>query len=142
MAVGAEHHVARLHIASLRHQLMADAVGTVHILYAELRRKFIASAEVSGIVGLAGRHQVVIDEHHLVRVPDLLKSHLGELVRHEGDENVVHHHPVHIHGDDIPGLGRGVAHIAADDFLNQCRAHLTPPFRRPQARCHLTAAWL
>ena len=59
---------------------------------------------MTGIVQLACRHEMVIDEDRLVRIPDLGKSHLFELVFYKRDKNIVDHDAVHIDRDDIAGL--------------------------------------
>ena len=92
---------------------------------AVLFRKLISNTVVSGVVQLAGRDQMVIDQDYLVRVPELGKAHLLKFVLDEGDENVVDHHPVHIDGDNIAAFGVCDAGIPAQQFFNECRSHNT-----------------
>ena len=89
MAVGTKYHVARFYIACLGHKLMADAVAPVNVFDAVLLHEGIAHAEMTGVVLLAGRNQMVIDQNHLIRIPYLCKAHLMELVHNERNHDIV-----------------------------------------------------
>ena len=129
MAVRAEGDVAGLHIARLRHQLVADAVRAVDIFDPVFCREGIAFREVAGVVQLAGRDQVVVDQDHFVRIPDLREAHLLKFIRHKGDKNIVDHDAVDVDGDDLSGSDGFTSDVVRDDFFNQCHTHLLTPFR-------------
>ena len=104
MAVGSEYDVAGLYIPCFCHQLMADSVGTMNILHAILRGEGIAPLKVTRIVNLAGRYEVIVDQNNFIRIPELRKAHLLELVRHKRNKDVMNHHTIHIYGYNIAGL--------------------------------------
>ncbi len=104
MAVSTEHDMTRLHIAGLRHKLMADAVAAVDIFDPVLFYKGITHTVMAGIVLLTGRYQVIVDQNDLVRIPDFLKSHLVKLVNDKRDHDVIEHDAVYIHRYDIARL--------------------------------------
>ena len=89
MAVRSEHYMPRLYIACLRHQLMADAITSVNIFDAILLYKCVSHAEMAGVVLLAGRNQMVIDQNNLIRIPYLSKAHLVELVHDKRNHDVI-----------------------------------------------------
>ena len=70
-------------------ELMADAVTSVNIFDTILLYKCVSHAEMAGVVLLAGRNQMVIDQNNLIRVPYFCKSHLVELVHDERDHDVI-----------------------------------------------------
>lgn len=53
---------------------MADAVTSVNIFDAILLYKCVSHAEMAGVVLLAGRNQMVIDQNNLIRIPYLGKA--------------------------------------------------------------------
>ena len=69
MAVCTEYDVARFDIASLCHQLMADSVASVYVFHSVFLCKSISCMEMSGIIKLACRNKVVIDQDYLIRIP-------------------------------------------------------------------------
>ena len=82
----------------------------------------VADAKMSGVVHLARRNQMIVDQHHLVRIPEFRKPHFLKFFRHKGDENIMDHHPVHIRRYDLPG--RYVpADISPQNFFNDCFSH-------------------
>ena len=119
MGIRAKSHIARLHISRLRHELVADAIGAVHVLNAVLVAEIVADVVVAGVIELAGRNEVVVNEHGPVRIPDLLKAHLFELVFYKGNKNIVDHDAVHVHRDDVAGLDGGGADVMRENLFNQ-----------------------
>ena len=97
---------------------MADAVGAVHIFYAVLVAELVADVVVAGIIQLAGRYQMVVDQDRFVRIPDPCESHLLELVFYKRNENIVDHHAVDIHGNDIAGFYGVSTDIMSKYFFN------------------------
>ena len=128
VAVRAKGDVSRLYITRLGHQLVADAVRPMDIFDTVLRGKSIALCEMAGVVDLAGRDQMVVDEDHPVGIPDSGEAHLLEFVRHKGDKDVVDHDPVHIDGDDLAGSHFFAPDIVRNDFFNESLSHHAPPF--------------
>ena len=68
---------------------MANAVTSVNIFDAILLYKCVSHAEMASVVLLAGRNQMVIDQNNLIRIPDLSKAHLVELVHDKRDHDVI-----------------------------------------------------
>ena len=126
MAVCTKYHVSGLHITSFRHQLMTDSVTSMYIFHSKFLCKLISHMEMSGIVQLTGRNQMIIDQHDFIRIPKLCKSHLFELLCNKRNENIVDHHSVHIYSHDISRFYR-FSHIISDNLLNNCLAHLLLP---------------
>ncbi len=122
VAVCTKYDVSRFYIESLRHKLMADAVASMDVFHAVFFHEGVADTEVPGIVHLACRHQMVVDQNDFVRIPELLKAHLFEFFRHEGDKDVMDHYPVHGDGNDISWF-YGLFGVAAYDFFNDGLSH-------------------
>ena len=96
MRVRAECDIAGLNIAGFRHQLMADAVGAVHILNTVFVAEIIADVVMAGVVELARGYEMIVDQDCAVRIPDLCKAHLFKFVFYKRDENIVDHDAVDI----------------------------------------------
>ena len=118
MRVGAEHDIARFGVAHLGHELMADAVAAVYVSEAVFVCESIADLKVTDIFHSAGRNQMVVDEDHLVRVPQLFEAHFFEFLCYKWNENIVNHDPVHIYGDDLTRFYMVGTDIFFDDFFN------------------------
>ena len=88
--------------------------------------------EVSRIIQLAGRYEMVINQNCFIRIPELLKSHFFKFFSDKGDKNVMDHDPVHRNGSDITRLYL-FARIMMNDLFNHCLAHifLLPGQSRP-----------
>ena len=95
---------AGFYISCLCHQLMADAVGAVHVPDAVLVAELIADVVMAGVVELAGGNEVVVDQDCAVRIPYLCKAHLFKFVFYKRDENIVDHDAVDIDRDDVAGF--------------------------------------
>ena len=129
MAVCSKDNVSRFDIERFCHELMADAVASVDVLHAVFFRKLIADSKMSRVIHLTCRHQMVVDQHHLVRIPESGKSHLFKFFRHKGDKDIMDHDPVHMDRDDIARLYL-MSHIAAYDLFDDCLSHsFIPPVR-------------
>ena len=78
MAVGSEYNISWLYIQGFSHKLMADAIASVYMFHAVFLSKCISNMKMPGVIHLAGRNQMIIDQNNLVRVPQLFESHLFE----------------------------------------------------------------
>ena len=123
MAVCAEYHISRLYIACLCHQLMADSVASVKIPDSIFRSKCIPHPVMADIVLLTGRNQMIIDQDHLIRIPDFRKSHLFKFFHNKGNHNIIQHHPVRMNRYDFSRPYTRSADIPGNDFFNDCLSH-------------------
>ncbi len=119
MAVCTKHDIARFDIPCFRHQLVADPIRAMDIFHAIFLHKFIANPKMSGIVHLTCGHQMVIDQHRLVCVPDFGKSHLLKLGCHKWYKNIMYHHAVHIHCHNLAGVNL-FACVVSHNLLYYC----------------------
>ena len=109
---------------------MADTVASVYMFHAVFFSKCISNMEMSGVIHLAGRNEVVIDQNHLVRIPQLLKSHLFKFFSDKRDKDVVDHDAVHINGYNIARLYRLGLHCGCTIFsMIVCPIILVLPVR-------------
>ena len=115
--VCAEGDVAGFNIAGFCHQLMADAVGTVHVLNSVFVTEIIADVVMAGVVELACGDKVIIDQDSPVRVPDLCKTHLLKFVLNKRNENIVDHDAVDIDRNDITGFYGAGADIVCKNLF-------------------------
>ena len=134
MAVRTKYNVSRFYIEGFGHQLMADTVTSVDIFHAVFFCKCISNMEMTGVIHLACRNKVVIDQNHFIRIPQFLKSHFFKFFCHKRDKNIVNHDAVHIDRYDISRMNV-MAYIAAYNFFNDCLSHnqSSSPFRRRMA---------
>ena len=79
--------------------------------------------EMSGIIHLAGRKKMVIDQNRLIRIPDLLKSHLFEFIYDKRNHDVIHHNPVYLDRHDLSGFYGVSSYIMGNDLLYYCLSH-------------------
>lgn len=98
----------------------------MYVGHAVLFSECISDAEVSRVVLLACRNEVIVDQNDLVRIPQLFKAHFFKFFSHERNKNVVDHDAVHIYDRDIARL-YGLSGIMFNDFLNYCLSHCILP---------------
>ena len=123
MAVCTENYIAGFYVSGLCHQLMADTVTSMYIFHAVFFNEFISFAEMTGVIHLAGRNQMVVDQNYLVRVPELCKAHLFKFIRHKGNKDIVDHDSVHVGGNNITGFDIADASVVFQDLFNNSIAH-------------------
>ncbi len=128
VGVRPEHDIARFRVTHLRHQLMTDTVRPVKMGEPLLPHKSVPDLKMPHILHRAGRHQMVVDQHHLVGVPHLPKTHLTEFIHHKRDKDVVDHYTVHLHCLDIPRRHGRLPGISHHNLFNQCMSHAHTPF--------------
>ena len=121
--VRTENNIAGFNVTGFCHQLMADTVTSVYIFHAIFFSEFISFAKMTGIIHLTGRNQMVVDQNHLVRIPELCKAHLFEFVSHEGNKDIVDHDSVYVSGHNVSGFDIRYAGVVFQDFFNNCIAH-------------------
>ncbi len=118
MGICSEYNIAGLRIAHLRHKLMTDTVRPVEMLKSLLLHKGVPDLEMPYILHRTGRHQMVIDQHNLILIPDFLKSHLTEFIHHKRDKDIMYHHPVYFHRLDLSRRYGRLTGISHHNFLN------------------------
>ena len=107
----------------LCHQLMADTIGPMYAGQSLLPGESVTYTEMSGIIHLAGRKKMVINQNRLIRIPDLLKSHLFEFIYDKRNHNVIHHNPVYLDRHDLSGFYGVSSYIMGNDLLYYCLSH-------------------
>ena len=78
--------------------------------------------EMSGIIQLACRYQMVVDQDYLIRIPESGESHFLKFISHKRNKNIMNHDSVYIDGHDISRF-YCFANIISDNLLNNCLAH-------------------
>ena len=101
---------------------MADSVASVYVFHAVFLCKFIAFVEMSRIVHLACRNEVVVDQNDFIRVPQFGKAHLLEFIADKRDEDIMNHDSVHVDRHNVARF-YVFSGVVADDFFNYCIAH-------------------
>ena len=101
---------------------MADSVASVYVFHAIFLCKFIAFVEMSRIVHLACRNEVVVDQNDFIRVPQFGKAHLLEFIADKRDEDIMNHDSVHVDRHNVARF-YVFSGVVADDFFNYCIAH-------------------
>ena len=101
---------------------MTDSVAPVDIFHTILCCKCISDPEMSCVIHLTGRDQMIVDQYHLIRIPKLLKSHFFKFFRHKRNKDIMDHNPVHIYGYNVSRF-YFTAQIAAYDFFNDSLSH-------------------
>ena len=139
MAICTKYDIARFYVTGLCHQLVADTVTSVHVFHTIFGCKNISHMEMSGVVLLACRYKMVIDQNNFVRIPEFLKAHLLEFVRYKRNKDIMDHHSVNIDRHDIARL-YCFACVMSDNFLNDRLTHYFSPFRLSPDRS--VCAWL
>ena len=122
MAVGSKCNITRFNVTSFCHQLMADSVTSVYVCQSVFFCKCISGTEMSGVVLLTCRYQMVVDQNNLIRIMQLCKSHFFKFVCHKRDENIVDHHAVYIDRHNVSRL-YSLSCIMSDNFFNNRLAH-------------------
>ena len=102
---------------------MADSIASVYVFHAIFLCKFIAFVEMSRIVHLACRNEVVVDQNDFIRVPQFGKAHLLEFVRYKRNKDIMDHHSVYIDSYNIAWF-YGMTHIVSYNLFDNCFAHL------------------
>ena len=117
MRIRHEDDVTRFGIAQLRHELVANAVGHVDLLGAELFSKIVAVLHMIRIEGQARRDEVIEHDDYFILIPDLGKTHFLEFAIDVGCINIVKHDAVRMRNDDIAGLAVCYTCIMNEDFF-------------------------
>ena len=127
MRVSSEYNVSWFGIPALCHELMADPIVSVNVFQSVFLYKRITNLKMPDIFHRTGRNQMIINQNHPVRIPQLCKSHLLKLFCNKRDKNIMDHHAVHIDCHDLSrGDCRGPC-ISFNNLFDNCISHAISP---------------
>ena len=141
VAVGADDHVARPHVAVLRQDLVADAAAVaadvVELRDAVLGHEAPDQLLVRGGLGSLRRDPVVEDDGDAGGVPGLRLAAraLVDLLELVDDQRrvLVGHGEIHLRLHHVPGLDGLQARRPGQDLLNDCHSHACTSLKRRPA---------
>ena len=117
MGIGYEHDIPGLGIAQLGNQLMDDTPRGMEMLDAIFLDELIGSFQALGVIFQAGRRQMVMHNGDLIRIPDLFHAHLVQFLQQERRVNIVDHHKIRLHDDQVTWFQIGAAGMVHEDLF-------------------------
>jgi hypothetical protein len=84
-------------------------------------RELAHDLRLLGRLDVLGRHEVVRHEHDLVRIEDALQPRLPELRDRQRRRNVIRHHQVNRHLDDLPRCHAISPSTLRQDLFRHCQ---------------------